>query len=167
MRRTLLAESSHSRHAACKRDQLHGQREASMGGRKAASGTKLQCQFVIGIEEDSKFRVVRRVLGPAGAHMKRINLETGAKLRLRGRGSKFLEGPEQQESQDPLMLCVSAPDRDAYERTVDLVREVLEGVYREYNEFCAKTGQSARDLAVALHHGARDGACTSMGKDAW
>jgi len=124
------AERSHGRDSAGKRVQLHGHSEASMGGIKVIPGTKFQCQFIIGIEEDSNFRVVRRVLGPAGAHKKRINLETGAKLRLRGRGSKFLEGPEKQESHDPLMLCVSASNREAYERTVDLVQEVLEGVYR-------------------------------------
>jgi len=169
----LRAEGSNSKHNAGHREHLPSHGRGLRGGGKAVAGTKLQCQFVIGIEEDSKFHVVRKVLGPVGAHMKRINVETGSKLRLRGRGSKFLEGPEQQESQDPLMLCVSAPDQEAYDRTVELVQEVLECVYREYREFCSRTGQPAPDVAVALHHGARDGSiaqhrpCSSAGKDGW
>jgi len=165
--------SCEDKHSAWHREHVPSHSRGLRGGVKAVAGTKLQCQFVIGIEEDSKFRVVRKVLGPAGANMKRINLETGAKLRLRGRGSKFLEGPEQKESQDPLMLCVSAPDQEAYERTVELVQEVLEGVYSEYREFCSNTGQTAPDLAVALHHGARDGSIvhhrprSSTDKDGW
>merc|ERR1712228_1070806 len=153
--------------------QTLGHSKASIGRNPGFVGTKLQCQFTWGIDEEPKFRVVRKLLGPAGAHMKRINSETGAKLRLRGRGSKFLEGAEQQESQDPLMLCVSAPDQDAYHRAVELVQEVLQGVYREYREFCAKAGRSAPELEVNLHQGARDGALpkhgthASLGEDAW
>merc|ERR1712083_570932 len=108
-----------------------------------------------------------------GVHMKRINSETGAKLRLRGRGSKFLEGPEQQESQDPLMLCVSALDQDGYGRAIVLVQELLEGIYKDYHEFCSKSGFPTPKLEVDLHQGARDGAFVtyaagaSAGKDSW
>jgi len=126
--------------------------------KSASVSRKLQCQFFIGIEEDSKFHVVRRVLGHHGQQMKDIAGRSGAKLRLRGRGSKFLEGPEQQESSDPLMLCVSAPDAYAYAEAKRLTRRLLEGVYAEYRSFCQEAGIPTTELQVQLHEGPREGA---------
>jgi len=135
---------------------------ASKWGRsRGGSGSmakKSQCQFLIGIEEEPKFHVVRRVLGPRGQHMKEIVEKTGAKLRLRGRGSNFLEGPEQLESPDPLMLCVSAPDSLAYDEAKRLTQELLEGVHAEYRAFCTKAGIPVSDLCISLHEGPREGA---------
>ena len=37
------------------------------------------------------------------------------KLRLRGKGSGFKEGPEQIESDDPLNLCVSSKYKDKFD----------------------------------------------------
>lgn len=121
--------------------------------------TKHQCQFFIGIEEEAKFRVVRRVIGTAGANVKYIAEQAGpdTKLRLRGRGSKFFEGPEKQESPEPLMMCVSVPNRTAYEVVTRLVREQLERVYDEYDAFRVSNGQSALRLRVRMHEGPRSG----------
>lgn len=121
--------------------------------------TKHQCQFFIGIEEESKFRVVRRIIGPAGANVKFIAEQAGpdTKLRLRGRGSKFFEGPEKQESPEPLMLCVSVPNRAAYEVVTGLVREQLERVYNEYDAFRVSNGLSAAKLRIRMHEGPRAG----------
>jgi len=123
----------------------------------AAGWAKSQGQFFIGIEEDSKFKVTRKVLGPHGQHMKTIAEASGAKLRLRGRGSGFLEGPERRESEDELMLCVSAADWEGYQEAVRLVRELLERVYGEYRAFCQKSGIDAPHLKVNLHDGPRPG----------
>merc|ERR1719174_3300911 len=121
--------------------------------------TKHQCQFFIGIEEEPKFRVVRRIIGTAGANVKYIAEQSGpdTKLRLRGRGSKFLEGPDKQEAPEPLMLCVSVPNRAAYDVVTRLVREQLERVYDEYDNFRVSNGQSALRLRVRMHEGPRAG----------
>lgn len=121
--------------------------------------TKHQCQFFIGIEEEPRFRVVRRIIGTAGANMKYIAEQAGAdtKLRLRGRGSKFYEGPEKQEAPEPLMMCVSVPNRAAFEIVTRLLREQLERVYEEYDAFRLSNGQSAASLRVRMHEGARAG----------
>jgi len=121
--------------------------------------TKHQCQFFVGIEEESKFRVVRRIIGTAGSNVKYIAEQAGpdTKLRLRGRGSKFFEGPEKQEAPEPLMLCVSVPNRAAYETATRLVRETLERVYDEYDNFRLSNGQSALRLRVRMHEGPRAG----------
>jgi len=131
------------------------------GNKQQARGhdTKHQCQFFIGIEEELKFRVVRRIIGTAGANVKYIADQSGpdTKLRLRGRGSKFFEGPEQQEAPEPLMLCVSVPNRGAYETVTRLVREQLERVYDEYDVFRVSNGQNAAKLRVRMHEGPRAG----------
>jgi hypothetical protein len=123
----------------------------------AESTKKHQCQFHVGIEDDKKFGVVRRLLGSHGVQVKRIAEESNAKLRLRGRGSKFLEGQEQEESADPLMMCVSAPDKESYDIAIKLVREHLEQIYSAYREHCRKTGLVVKDLCIDMHEGRRDG----------
>lgn len=131
----------------------HRQKQASMKD-------KTQCQFIIGIEEENKFRVVRRILGKAGQNMKHIAEETGAKLRLLGRGSGFLEGPvgSQQESADPLMLCISAPDKASYEQSKKLAGDLLEDIYTQYRQHCRKVGQLAPNVHLDVHEGYRQGA---------
>jgi len=126
------------------------------GARHAARGNT-QCQFYIGIEQDTNFQVVRKVLGHHGCNMKRIAEETSSKLRLRGRGSGFREGPELMESADPLMLCVSAPDVSSYARAKVLLTELLEDVYRQYRMHCRRTGKDTEDVRVQVHEGYREG----------
>lgn len=117
---------------------------------------KWQCQFIVGIDEEPVFRVVRRLLGPAGKNVKAIAEETGAKLRLRGVGSKFLEGPEKLESTDPLMLCVSTSTEPGYNTAAHMVQEILERIYAEYQEFQLNNGVSMPLLGIQMHVGARE-----------
>ncbi|CAE7647507.1 unnamed protein product [Symbiodinium sp. CCMP2592] len=130
-----------------------GGKASSKGGGGGGGGSKCQCQYIIGIEEEGRFRVCRRLLGQKGQHMKDIAEKTGAKLRLRGRGSKFLEGPEQKESSDPLMLCVSVPDPASYEEAKHLVSSLLEDIYVQYREFQLSEGLKPKNLQVNLHEG--------------
>jgi hypothetical protein len=90
--------------------------------------------------------------------MKTIAERTGAKLRVRGRGSRFLEGPEQVESTDPLMLCISATQFWSYEMAVDMAWKLMECIYVEFGRFCVREGHPKPDLQVQLHAGSRAGA---------
>jgi len=139
-----------------------GKQFVSKGGGKGGKGgkavsAKFQCQIVIGIEEDNKFRVVRRLLGSGGENMKNINQQTNAKLRLRGQGSKFLEGDEQKESTDDLMLCISVEDKYGFETAKTMVSELIEGIHHSYSAFCHKSGKACPDLRVQIHEGYREG----------
>lgn len=118
---------------------------------------KHQSQVDVGIEEEPVFRVMRRILGPGGQNMKLIADKTGARLRLRGKGSRFLEGPEQKESRDPLMLCISAPGAAAADEARVCVSAVLEQVYAEFRDFCREAGWPAPHLRIRFHDGARIG----------
>lgn len=138
----------------------HRSRGAGQGKGKGKGGSaakKYQCQYLIQIQEEPRFRVVRRLLGVAGANVKAIAAEADAKLRLRGLGSKFLEGPEQQESAEPLMLCLSVSGREGYGAAQHSVKLLLERIYKEYDVFLARRGETVALLEVQMHHGARQG----------
>jgi hypothetical protein len=133
--------------------------KGSKGGGKGQS-EKYQCQIKVGIEEDNKFRVVRRLIGSGGENMKNINQQTGAKLRLRGRGSKFEEEQADgsvKESTDDLILCVSAQDKDGYDRAKSMASELIVGIHHSYRAYCHKTGKEGPELKLELHEGYRDG----------
>lgn len=112
-------------------------------------GGKLLCFFRVGIEEDSSFKVCRRLIGNGGEHMKHVVAEAGngVKLRLRGRGSKFLEGQAQEEAEEPLMLCISAEDQKSFEIAATLTEDLLTQIHEDYRVFC----QSRRLLIPELH----------------
>ena len=70
---------------------------------------KFTCRYEIQIENDKEFQVARKIIGSKGYNMKRIidlclkeaTAEMRAsvdavKLRLRGRGSGYKEGPDKQ-----------------------------------------------------------------------
>jgi hypothetical protein len=83
--------------------------------------------------------------------MKEIVARTDAKLRLRGRGSGYLEGLTRQESPEPLHLCVSCTTRHGYAEAARLVASLLERIYSEYREYCSSRGIPVRtDLKVTI-----------------
>ena len=56
---------------------------------------------------------------------KRPHDDNDVKLRLRGKGSGFKEGPMNRESEDPLHLCISSKYYDKYLCACGLVEELL------------------------------------------
>ena len=54
------------------------------------------------------------------------------KLRLRGKGSGFKEGPKQEESDDPLNLCISSKYKDKFDYACCEMDRLLLKVYEEY-----------------------------------
>lgn len=139
--------------------QAAARRNTRTGGRLVEKdGQKFLCHFIVGIEQERRFDVVRRVLGSRGANVKVINASTSARLRLRGKGSGFKEGPENAESADPLMLCVSCEDQESYHRAVQLVTHLLEDVCRQYRAFKKR---AFPNLCAVLHEGRRQGSLAS------
>jgi len=66
---------------------------------------------------------------------------------LRGKGSGYKEGPEQQESNESLHLCVSAKDEVVYSSACSKVERLLTSIYSDYMEFTRKQGKPV-DLTV-------------------
>jgi hypothetical protein len=79
----------------------------------ANASSKLTCRYDIQIENDREFQVAKKIIGAKGCNMKHIidgtlfgtnfDLKTEndlIKLRLRGRGSGFKEGPAKRGNVD-------------------------------------------------------------------
>merc|ERR1712224_551694 len=98
--------------------------------------------------QDQQFNVVRRLLGPQGSHMKYISEESRAKLRIRGRGSNFKEGPQNCEADEPLMVCVSTTTSEDFARATELIESLLEEVYDERRAFCRDRALPIPKLSV-------------------
>jgi len=63
------------------------------------------------------------------------------KLRLRGRGSGFKEGPDKEESDETLHMCVSSKFEDKYEIALVEVEKLINQVYAEYRDYCLEKGK--------------------------
>lgn len=111
------------------------------------SSQKFICKYEILIENDSEFQISRKLIGSKGANMKKIINECQikgesetVKLRLRGKGSGFKEGPLNIESDEPLHLCISARNKEQLNLACFLVNKLFETIYEEYKFFCKKKG---------------------------
>ena len=104
--------------------------------------------------------MARRLIGAKGCNMKRIieicckgssfeQLQEIVKLRLRGKGSGFKEGPRQEESNEPLHLCIISRYFDNYQIACNHVQELIMNVYEEYKRFCEKNKKEPKpDLQI-------------------
>ena len=108
---------------------------------------KFVCKYEILIENDSEFQISRKLIGSKGANMKKIINECQikgetdtVKLRLRGKGSGYKEGPLNKESDEPLHLCISARNKEQLNLACFLVNKLFETIYEEYKFFCKKKG---------------------------
>jgi hypothetical protein len=110
---------------------------------------KLTCKYEILIPNDKDFQIARRLIGSKGCNMKKIldeckilepNSNDVVKLRLRGKGSGYKEGPQNKESDEPLHLCISAKNQEGMIKASECVNELLNKIYEDYKKHCAKIG---------------------------
>lgn len=66
------------------------------------------------------------------------------KLRLRGKGSGFKEGPRQEESKEPIHLCISSKFQDKYQLACNMAQDLLTNVYEEYRRYSEKSKKVLR-----------------------
>jgi len=115
------------------------------------------CHFHLGEAMIAKrsFEHNKKIIGRAGCNMKAIFDATGAKVRLRGKGSGHLEGGK--EAPVPLMLVVTCTDSgQAFKTAVRMAIEVLQGVEVQFHATC-RAGDRVPCFRVAgLSPGAAD-----------
>ncbi len=138
---------------------------ANSGSQSSAASTsnlqspvqpKVTCKYEIDFfdEEAARdFLLAKRIIGPKGSNMKKIieacfedrPFEPDAlKLRLRGKGSGFKEGPHNRgtrcspECNEPLHLCISAKSQLFYERSTKLIEQLLFDVCKTFENFIVK-----------------------------
>ena len=117
---------------------------------------KYTCKYEILIENDSEFQIARKLIGSKGINMKKIineckiegEIET-VKLRLRGKGSGYKEGPQNKESDEPLHLCISSRTKEELNKASFLVNKLLDKINEEYKLFCKKFGRKPKCDKIA------------------
>ena len=117
---------------------------------------KFTCKYEILIANDKDFQIARRLIGSKGCNMKNIINECkssgdgeGIKLRLRGKGSGYKEGPENKESDEPLHLCVSSKNPEEMKKACILVDELLDKIHQDYKEYCEKNNVTPLSTEIA------------------
>lgn len=88
------------------------------------------------------FDLVPRLIGRGGCNMRRIADRTGAKLRIRGRGSGHLEIDGEREAPTPLMVAVTTDKGDAhgFRKAIELTINELASVEQKFHVFCRQEG---------------------------
>mmetsp|Transcript_91380 Transcript_91380/g.263769 ORF Transcript_91380/g.263769 Transcript_91380/m.263769 type:complete len:493 (-) Transcript_91380:104-1582(-) len=122
-------------HMAAPDSERHGE----AGRRKASRVGRLWCHLHVSDKMlRPGFDLNKKIIGKGGEHTRGIYDATGAKIRLRGRGSGHLEHSTGYEAPAPLMLAITGVSgdekgfRQALRMCVDLLREVE----RRWIAFC-------------------------------
>ena len=118
---------------------------------------KYTCKYQILIANDKDFQIARRLIGSKGCNMKKIRNECklsedgeGIKLRLRGKGSGYKEGPQNKESDEPLHLCISSKNAEEMKKACLLVDELLKKIRDDYKEYCEKNNVMPVNSQIAI-----------------
>lgn len=101
------------------------------------------------------FELAKKIIGHGGAHTRKIFDATGAKIRLRGKGSGHLEGTH--EAPVPIMLAVTTEKHEVeqFRSAVTMSAELLAGVEAKYRSFRERRGESVSTQAPAIGSGRR------------
>ena len=119
---------------------------------------KYTCKYQILIPNDNKFKIAQKIIGGKGCNMKNIingcksnpDESDNVKLRLRGKGSGFKEGPENKESDEPLHLCISSKNAEDMKKACLLVDKLLSDIHEEYKKYCEKNNVTPENTEIAM-----------------
>ena len=119
---------------------------------------KYTCKYEILIANDKDFQISKKLIGSKGFNMKNIinqcksnpDDSDNVKLRLRGKGSGYKEGPNYQESDEPLHLCISSKNPEDMKKACLLVDDLLNKIHKEYKEYCQKNNLTPENTEIAM-----------------
>jgi len=100
---------------------------------------KYVSRYIVQIENEKNFPVTKMIIGNRGKLLRNIivkncinNGDGTTKIRLRGKGSGYKEGPKNEESQDPMELCISSLNLISYYKCSQDIENLLRNVYYQY-----------------------------------
>ena len=110
---------------------------------------KYVSRYIVQIENEKNFPVTKMIIGNNGKLLRQILLENcinlgdhTTKIRLRGKGSGYKEGPKNEESKDPMELCISSLNMLSYMRCSQAIENLLLNVYYQYYLYQCKNASS-------------------------
>ena len=106
---------------------------------------KYVCNYTVQIENDNLFMVTKRIIGKNGCFLKKILQEScikygdySTKIRLRGKGSGYVDKVNSENSEEPLMLSVSSLNYPTYYNCCLLLDNLMNKIYDDYYEHLHK-----------------------------
>jgi len=101
-------------------------------------------RLAVGIEDEPHFQAVRRLIGPAGAHVKSIvEASGGAKVWVSGRGASRAErgrGAASAHPEGPLTVCIASRRPESLALATELVKARLAALKAEHRRFLQHGG---------------------------
>ena len=106
---------------------------------------KYVSRYIVQIENEKNFPVTKMIIGNNGMLLRKILIDNcinygdhTTKIRLRGRGSGYKEGPKNEESKDPMELCISSLNILSFTRCSYAVESLLLKIYYDYYMYQCK-----------------------------
>ena len=100
---------------------------------------KYVSRYIIQIENEKNFPVTKMIIGNNGMLLRKILLDNcinygdhTTKIRLRGKGSGYKEGINNEESKDPMELCISSLNVLSFSRCSSAIENLLLQIYYQY-----------------------------------
>ena len=119
---------------------------------------KYVSRYIVQIENEKNFPVTKMIIGNGGKLLRNIlvkncinNGDHTTKIRLRGKGSGYKEGPKNEESKDPMELCISSLNLISYLKCSNEIENLLRNVYYQYYLYqCNNKKENDNDVPVVM-----------------
>ena len=119
---------------------------------------KYVSRYIVQIENEKNFPVTKMIIGNSGKLLRNIlvkncinNGDHTTKIRLRGKGSGYKEGPKNEESNDPMELCISSLNLMSYIKCSNEIENLLKNVYYQYYLYQSNNKkESDNDVPVVM-----------------
>jgi len=107
---------------------------------KRSTAGRLLARFVFCIPaaQIANFQLVPRIIGRGGSNVKAVAKACGGKVRVRGRGSGYREGPSEREADLPLQAVLSCSSAEGLEIGVRLLTQLLSQTSEHFMQYCKK-----------------------------
>ena len=103
---------------------------------------KYVSRYIVQIDNEKNFPVTKMIIGNNGMLLRNILInncikygDQTTKIRLRGRGSGYKEGPKNEESKDPMELCISSLNLASFTRCSAEIENLLQQIYYQYYNY--------------------------------
>ena len=106
---------------------------------------KYVSRYIVQIENEKNFPVTKMIIGNNGMLLRNILYDNcikygdhTTKIRLRGKGSGYKEGPKKEESKDPMELCISSLNMISFSKCSAAIENLLLQIYYKYYSYQCK-----------------------------